>query len=87
MSMCEQDAENDRVEVSQLIRQAEELLQEGKSGLGLDSDELPRGFDKELAKLQARLETTTLSFISISLNACTSQGLPAFRHVCASRDT
>lgn len=37
------------------IKQAEELLREGQTGLGLEAADLPRGFDKELAKLEVSL--------------------------------
>ena len=52
---AKQEVEGNKAALSQLIQRAEDLLQQGKKGLGMDPSELPRGFDKELAKLQACL--------------------------------
>lgn len=40
------------------IERGRSLLEEGRGNLGLDTAELPRGFDRELARLEVRIDTT-----------------------------
>lgn len=47
-----QNGERDRKRISESIQKAQSLLARGRSGLGQDPAELPKGFDKELARLE-----------------------------------
>ena len=38
--------------MAQSIQQAQGLLEQGRNGLGLEPSQLPRGFDKELGRLE-----------------------------------
>ena len=41
--------------MAQSIQEAQGLLEQGRKGLGLEPSQLPRGFDKELGRLEVIL--------------------------------